>query len=196
MGDAYCLRQIGLAPAQFGGPFRHLLLELVSGFTKLLLASAQRFLGSLPVGDIGAGPEPLDDVAVAVPDRHAARLKPAVPSLVPAHAVFHVIDAAPRHRIGPHLPGTLPVVAGQDVHPAPAGALAPGDAGVFRPWGANVIARAVRRGGPDQLRQRLGQAAPALLILAQGLVCDAALVVHRARGAVALLVQRVEASAP
>jgi hypothetical protein len=46
------------------------------------------------------------------------------------------------------------------------------------------------------LRQRLGQAAPALLALAQCLFCDAALVVHRASGVVALLVQQVEASAP
>src|SRR5258707_1361024 len=97
MGDAYCLRQIGIAPAQFGGPFRHPLLKLVSGFPKLLLALAQRFLGSLPVGDIGAGPEPLDDVAVAVPDRPAARLEPAVRSVVPAPGLSHVMGAAPRH---------------------------------------------------------------------------------------------------
>jgi hypothetical protein len=45
------------------------------------------------------------------------------------------------------------------------------------------------------LRQRLGQAAPALLALAQGLFCDAALVVHRSSGVVALLVQQVEAPA-
>ena len=49
---------------------------------------------------------------------------------------------------------------------------------------------------PHQLRQRLDQAAPALLALAQCLFCDAALVVHRASGVVALLVQQVEASAP
>src|SRR6267143_6029577 len=36
--------QIGFAALQFGGPFRHLRLEFVAGFTKLLLALAYRFL--------------------------------------------------------------------------------------------------------------------------------------------------------
>src|ERR1700732_4899671 len=71
--------------------------------------------------------------------------------------------------------------------PAPAEQLALRAPGVFGPSGAKVIARAVRRGGPHQLRQRLGQAAPALLALAQCLFCDAALVVHRASRVVALL---------
>jgi hypothetical protein len=44
------------------------------------------------------------------------------------------------------------------------------------------------------LRQRLGQAAPALLALAHCLFCDAVLVVHRASGLVVLLVPQVEAS--
>src|SRR5205823_9881382 len=36
--------QIGLAALQFGGPLRHLRLELVVGFAKLLLALTDRFL--------------------------------------------------------------------------------------------------------------------------------------------------------
>src|SRR5205823_10698278 len=38
--------QIGFAALQLGGPFRHLRLEFVAGFTKLLLALAYRFLGA------------------------------------------------------------------------------------------------------------------------------------------------------
>ena len=38
--------QIGFAALQFGGPFRHLRLEFVTGFTKLLLALAYRFLSA------------------------------------------------------------------------------------------------------------------------------------------------------
>src|SRR4051794_24298279 len=34
--------QIGFVALQFGGPFRHLCLEFVTGFTKLLLALAYR----------------------------------------------------------------------------------------------------------------------------------------------------------
>ena len=39
-------RQIGFAASQLGGSFRHLRLEFVAGFTKLLLALAYRFLGA------------------------------------------------------------------------------------------------------------------------------------------------------
>src|SRR6266446_6418196 len=38
--------QKGFTALQFGGPFRHLRLEFVAGFTKLLLALAYRFLGA------------------------------------------------------------------------------------------------------------------------------------------------------
>ena len=38
--------QIGFAPLQFGGPFRHLRLEFVAGSAKLSLALAYRFLGA------------------------------------------------------------------------------------------------------------------------------------------------------
>src|SRR6266853_6490824 len=38
--------QIGFAALQLAGPFRHLRLEFVAGFTKLLLALAYRFLGA------------------------------------------------------------------------------------------------------------------------------------------------------
>src|SRR5207244_6566756 len=38
--------QIAFAALQFGGPFRHLRLEFVTGFTKLLLALAYRFLSA------------------------------------------------------------------------------------------------------------------------------------------------------
>src|SRR5271169_3983705 len=40
------LRQIGLAALQFGGPFRHLRLEFVTGLAQLSLALAYRFLGA------------------------------------------------------------------------------------------------------------------------------------------------------
>src|SRR5262245_12620584 len=52
--------------------------------------------------------------------------------------------------------------------PAEQGAL--GDARVLGPLRTEVIARAVRGRAPDQLRQRLGQVAPALLALAQRLL--------------------------
>src|SRR5712664_1161846 len=38
--------QIGFTALQLAGPFRHLCLEFVAGFTKLLLALAYRFLGA------------------------------------------------------------------------------------------------------------------------------------------------------
>src|SRR5207244_5166835 len=44
-------RQIGFAALQLGGPFRHLRLEFVAGFTKLLLALAYCFLGAAVIVD-------------------------------------------------------------------------------------------------------------------------------------------------
>src|SRR5258708_8140968 len=81
-GTAQCLRfgQIGLAPLQFGGPFRHLHLELVAGPTQRMLAVMERFLRALPVGDVGAAAEPFDDPAFAVANRPASLLQPALPS--------------------------------------------------------------------------------------------------------------------
>src|SRR5258706_14358956 len=78
-GTAQRLRfsQIGLAPLQFGGPFRHLHLELVAGPAQRLLAVMERFLRALPVGNVGAGAKPLRDPAFAAADRRAARLEPA-----------------------------------------------------------------------------------------------------------------------
>src|SRR6266700_2876688 len=43
--------QIGFAALQLGGPFRHLRLEFVAGFTKLLFALAYRFLGAPVIVD-------------------------------------------------------------------------------------------------------------------------------------------------
>src|SRR6266446_7913262 len=59
-GAAQRLRfsQIGLAPLQFGGPFRHPYLEFVVGPAQRLLAVVERFLRGLPIGDVGAGAEP------------------------------------------------------------------------------------------------------------------------------------------
>ena len=85
-----------------------------------LLAFPQRLLGPPEVGDIGAGPEPFEDVPIAVSDRHATRLEPAVLSVRPADAVFHVIGAASRDRVRPELPGRLSIVRVQNFHPLPA----------------------------------------------------------------------------
>src|SRR5258708_7017531 len=49
--------QIGFAALQLGGPFRHLRLELVAGFTKLLLALAYRFLGATLIVDQASCPK-------------------------------------------------------------------------------------------------------------------------------------------
>src|SRR5216683_1705217 len=43
--------QIGFAALQLGGPFRHLRLEFVAGFAKLLLTLAYRFLGAAVIVD-------------------------------------------------------------------------------------------------------------------------------------------------
>src|SRR5258708_25572842 len=85
-GAAQRLRfsQIGLAPLQFGGPFRHLHFELVAGPTKRLLAVVERFLRALPVRDVGAAAKPFADPAFAAADRRAARLDPTVPPASPA----------------------------------------------------------------------------------------------------------------
>src|ERR1700726_4735871 len=48
-------RQIGFAALQLGGPFSHLRLEFVAGFTKLLLALAYSFPGAAVLFDEASG---------------------------------------------------------------------------------------------------------------------------------------------
>ena len=137
---------------------------------------AQRLLGLLAVGDVGAGPEPFDDVAAAVPDRHPARLEPAV---LPVAAGGRGIPRR-RARAPPRTPvqncrvGSRSSGCSVSSHRQPSSS-ALGDAGVLRPLRAEVVAGAVRRRGPDQLRQRLGQAPPPLLALPQRLLGPLAL---------------------
>src|SRR5256885_1847457 len=54
--------------------------------------------------------------------------------------------------------------------PAPAQQVTLGHTGVLSPLRAEVVAGAVGRGAPDQMRQRLGQAPPTLLTLPQPLL--------------------------
>src|SRR3984893_15825461 len=49
--------QIGFAALQLAGPFRHLRLEFVAGFTKLLLALAYRFLGAAVIVEEACRPK-------------------------------------------------------------------------------------------------------------------------------------------
>src|SRR5207248_2197350 len=100
----------------------------------------------------------------------AAGLEPAVHAVRTADAIFHVIGAAPGHRVGPESPGRLPVVRVQHRQPAPAQQVTLVYPGVLRPLRTEVIAGAVGRGAPDELRQRLGQAPPTLLTLPQPLL--------------------------
>src|SRR5262249_47406214 len=121
--------------------------------------------------DVGTGPKPFYDVSFAIPHGSAAGLEPAVHAVRTADAVFHVVWTATGHRVGPEPPGRLPVVQGQRRQPAPAQPVIFGHGGVLRPLRAEVITGAIGRGAPDQLRQRLGQAPPTLLALAQRLLC-------------------------
>src|SRR5216683_2013253 len=57
MAQPLRLRQIGFAALQLGGPFCHLRLEFVPGFTKLLLALAYRFLGAAVILDEACRPK-------------------------------------------------------------------------------------------------------------------------------------------
>src|SRR5262249_5651859 len=127
-------------------------------------------LQPLLVVDVRAGPEPLDGPVGLIPKGQAARLEPAALPVAAADAVFHVVGAAPRHGLQPGVPRRFAVVRVQRLQPPPAEQLALGHAGVLRPLGAEVVARAVRGRGPDELRERLGQAPPAVLARAQRLL--------------------------
>ncbi len=60
----------------------------------------------------------------------------------------------------------------KDLHPAPAEQLALPDPCVVGPLRAEVVARAVRAGTPNQLWQRFGKVSPTLLALPQRLLCS------------------------
>src|SRR5439155_12895747 len=101
-----------------------------------LLAGPQHGLSLLDVGNIRAGAEPFDNATLAVADGRAAGLEPAVHAVPAADAVFYVVGATTRHRVGPESPGRLPVVRVQHFQPAPAQQVTLGYPGVFRPLGA------------------------------------------------------------
>src|SRR5438270_13862214 len=98
-----------------------------------LLALAKRFLGLPEIGDVGTRPEPFDDVPAAVPDRHPARLEPAVLPVMAADPVLDVVGVVPRNGLQPEAPRRLAVLGVQRLEPAPAQQLALRDAGVLGP---------------------------------------------------------------
>src|SRR5208283_3964788 len=135
-----------------------------------LLTLPQRLLGPLMFGNVGAGAEPLDDLARGVPYWYPAGGEPAIRAIRAADAVFHCVIALFRYSFNPAIPGAFPVVRMQQLHPAPGEQFALSSAGVFHDLGAEVVGRAVGPCGPYKLRQRLGQAAPTLLALPQRLL--------------------------
>src|SRR5262249_33139394 len=135
-----------------------------------LLASPQLGFDLPEVGDVGTGPKPFYDVSFAIPHGSAAGLEPAVHAVRTADAVFHVVGATTCHRVGPEPPGRLTVVRVERRQPAPAQQVALRHPGMLSPLRAEVVTGAVGRGAPDQLRQRLGQASPTLLALAERLL--------------------------
>src|SRR5438270_869711 len=97
------------------------------------------------------------------------RLEPAVLPVAAAYPVFDVVGVAPRHGLQPEVPRRLAVLRVQRLEPAPAEQPRLRNAGVLRPLGAKIVAGTVGRRGPDELRQCLRQAAPALLTFAERL---------------------------
>jgi hypothetical protein len=85
----------------------------------------------------------------------APRLEPAVLPVAAADPVFHVVRVAARHGLQPELPRRRAVVRVQRLQPAPPQQVRLRDAGVLGPLGAEIVAGAVGRRGPDELRQRL-----------------------------------------
>src|SRR6266478_249604 len=76
----------------------------------------------------------------------------------------------PRDRFQPETPRRLAVVRMQRLEPSPTKQVRLFKACVLRPLRAEVIARAIRRRRPNELRQRLGQTPPTLLTLPQPLL--------------------------
>src|SRR5260370_31425764 len=56
MAQPLRFRQICFAASQLGGPFRHLRLEFVAGFSTLFLAHAKRFLLVTNIVDVAISP--------------------------------------------------------------------------------------------------------------------------------------------
>src|SRR4030088_2830372 len=81
VAEPLSFRQVRSTTLQCGGLFRHLDLKFVVGLPKPSPGGAQRFLGSLPVSNVGTGADPFDDLPIAVPDRPPPRLEPAVLSV-------------------------------------------------------------------------------------------------------------------
>src|SRR5262249_38005031 len=119
---------------------------------------------------VGTRPEPFADVPGAVPDCHAPALEPAIRAVEAAQAVFDLVFALARDGGSPGLLDAFPVIGVLHFQPAPTQQFARRAAQVLHNLRAGVVHAAVGHVSPDELRQRLGQAPPALLTLAQGLL--------------------------
>src|SRR5262245_14337827 len=103
--------------------------------------------------NIRIGAEPLDDLAVRIPERHGSRLEPAVHSVIAANAVLDVVSFAGRHSPTPGRKQRLTVVGVNLLQPVEAELLSFGDAGVSDKLRVDVITSSVCATGPDMLRQ-------------------------------------------
>ena len=124
-------------------------------------------LGPLLLVDVGAGPEPAGDLAIAVVDGHGSDEMPAVGLLPPIQQPhFHLERSAASHGSRPPLAGGRGVVGVQDRPPAVV-AHRLRQAGELGPAAVQVVDVAVRSGGPDDLRHGVGKLAEPLFALPQ-----------------------------
>ena len=121
--------------------------------------------------NVRARPEPLDELARLIAHRNRARQVPAIAPVTGAkQAVLHLEFLAAAHSFVPALQGRRHVLGVQRDLPAPTHRPLHRQAAVFQPAAVHVVGASLGVGGPDHLRDRVGQEAVMLFTAAQGFV--------------------------
>src|SRR5262245_1152939 len=145
-----------VGPGQFGCPLGDFLFELV-------LAVPQVPFGLLLRLDIGAGPEPPDDLSARVAEWKCASEVPLVTAVEPPESIFDFEDVPRAEGFGPELDLDVHFLGVKHALPAPPEQFVVRQSGVLEAALVVVLDVAVRSRDPDELRKGVGEVAEILL---------------------------------
>ncbi|KAG5718206.1 hypothetical protein E4T56_gene14379 [Termitomyces sp. T112] len=151
------LGQFGILPQAHGHQTPHHRKQVLDAVAQFARHDFQRFGRRHPVVNIRAGADPAQHAAIGVQHRQTPRQHPDIVAIMPPQPVFDLIGQAGFHRLAPCGLRGFDIIGMQELHPAGAIAGAGLGAGMFDPLAAEIVDHPVGRGGPDQLRQGIGQ---------------------------------------
>jgi hypothetical protein len=121
------------------------------------LALSKCLFGLLLGFDVGARPEPADNLAALVPKRQRAAQVPAIAAIEPSEPVLDLERRPRSQRLGPPLQLDVDFVGMQDVLPSPAQQLIRGHSRVLEATLVVVLDIPVRTGDPHEMWKCVGE---------------------------------------